>query len=526
MDIEKAGSDNDELLFAEEDEQPTAREPIKGYWKILIVDDEEEVHNVTKMVLNDIVFKGKGIHFFHAYSGEESVKLIRENPDTAIILLDVVMEDDNSGLKVIKYIREVLKNQIVRIVIRTGQPGEAPEKKVIVDYDINDYREKTELTSQKLFSTVIASLRSYESLTTIESNRLGLEKIINASAKLLDIQRADKFAPDMLEEITAFFSSASDFNSNGISGFIADITGGEYRLIASSGLFNPELSSANSKDLLFVVEDRIKKLKTERTLYYFDTNRYICYFKTRNGFENVIFLQSNEKFIYADAYLIEILTSIISSIYENMLLTKEIEDTQKEILFTIGEVIETRSHETGNHVRRVAEYSKLLALKYGLPEDQAELIKQASPMHDVGKVGILDRILNKPAKLTEDEFEEIKTHTSRGYNIFKSSNRKLLKTAAIIALQHHERWDGSGYPNGISGEEIHIFGRITCLADVFDALGSDRVYKKAWKLVDILNYINAEKGKLFDPNLVDIFFENLDEILKIQETLQDSKEVK
>ncbi len=526
MDIEKTESDGDEILFADEDEQQAIREPVKGYWKVLIVDDEEEVHNVTKMVLNDIVFKGKGIHFLHAYSGEETVKLIRENPDTAIILLDVVMEDDNSGLKVIKYIREVMKNPIVRIVIRTGQPGEAPEKKVIVDYDINDYREKTELTSQKLFSTVIASLRSYESLTTIESNRIGLEKIINASAKLLEIKRADKFAMEVLEEIVAFFSSDSEKGSGGISGFIADITDGEYRIIATSGVFKDGVSGSDPRNLVSVVEERIKRIKSEKSLYYFDSNRYIGYFKSRNSFENVIFLQSNEKFIYADAYLIEILTSIISSIYENMLLTKEIEDTQKEILFTIGEVVETRSHETGNHVRRVAEYSKLLALKYGLPEDQAELIKQASPMHDVGKVGILDRILNKPAKLTEEEFDEIKTHTSRGYNIFKSSNRKLLKTAAIIALQHHERWDGSGYPNGLAGEEIHIFGRITCLADVFDALGSDRVYKKAWKLVDILNYINSEKGKLFDPKLVDIFFDNLDDILKIQEMLQDSKEVK
>jgi response regulator RpfG family c-di-GMP phosphodiesterase len=519
MDVKKPAEESDELFFAEEDDEQSAKEQVSGYWKILIVDDEEEVHNVTKMVLNDIVFKGRGIQFLHAYSGDETIRMMQANPDTAIILLDVVMEDDNSGLTVIKHIREVMKNPIVRIVIRTGQPGEAPEKKVIVDYDINDYREKTELTSQKLFSTVIASLRSYESLTTIESNRSALEKIIKTSAKLLDIQRIDRFSSEVLSEIIGFFSDDNHIEEQSISGFIADITGSDYRIVASEWP-DGDVGEARIHESMAL----IKKVRNERALYFLDGTRYIGYFRSKNGFENVIFIESSRGFLLSDKFLIEILTSIISSIYENVLLTKEIEDTQKEILFTLGEVVETRSHETGNHVRRVAEYSKLFALKYGLSETEAELIKQASPMHDVGKVGILDRILSKPAKLTTEEFEEIKTHTSRGYNIFKSSQRKLLKTAAIIALQHHERYDGTGYPNGLCGEDIHIYGRITCLADIFDALGSERVYKKAWHLPEILEYLKAEKGKIFDPKLIDIFFDSLDEIIMIRDSFSDPKE--
>lgn len=208
---------------------------------------------------------------------------------------------------------------------------------------------------------------------------------------------------------------------------------------------------------------------------------------------------------------------IRQDITEVINLHKELEDTQREVIYKMGEIVETRSEETGNHVKVVAEYSKLLAIKYGLSQSEAELLKHASPMHDIGKVGIPDSLLNKPSKLTCEEFEIMKTHTTVGYKILKTSNRPILKASAIVAYEHHEKWDGSGYPRGLSGHDIHIYGRITALADVFDALGSERIYKKAWKLNDILEYFKEEKGKHFDPELVDIFFNNLDEFLEIRE---------
>lgn len=219
--------------------------------------------------------------------------------------------------------------------------------------------------------------------------------------------------------------------------------------------------------------------------------------------------------------LINIFGMTVAATFDNSFLTKEIEDTQKEIIFTLGEFSEARSKETGNHVKRVAEYSKLLALKYGLPEEEAELIKLASPMHDVGKLGITDTILNKPGKLAPEEFEIIKAHGVLGYEILRNSNRKIMQTAALIALQHHEKYDGTGYPNGIKGEDIHIYGRITAIADVFDALGSHRVYKAAWPLDKILEYFAGEKRKHFDPKLVDIFFDNLPEFLQIRDAFKD-----
>jgi PAS domain S-box-containing protein len=202
-------------------------------------------------------------------------------------------------------------------------------------------------------------------------------------------------------------------------------------------------------------------------------------------------------------------------------LRQEIEDTQKEVVFTMGAIGESRSKETGNHVKRVAEYSYLLAILSGVNEREAELLKLASPMHDIGKVGIPDAILNKPGKLTFDEFEIMKTHAFKGYEMLQGSTREILKISSIVAHEHHEKWDGKGYPNGLIGENIHIFGRITAICDVFDALGSERVYKRAWKLDKILELFKEESGKQFDPRLVDLFFENLDKFLLIRDKYID-----
>lgn len=198
---------------------------------------------------------------------------------------------------------------------------------------------------------------------------------------------------------------------------------------------------------------------------------------------------------------------------EIQILNQEMIATQSEVIFTMGEICETRSHETGMHVRRVAEYSYLLANLAGVAE--AEMIKQTAPMHDIGKVAIPDSILNKPGPLTVDEWGVMKTHSRLGYQMLDVSDREMFKMAAIIALQHHEKWDGSGYPDGLKGENIHIAGRIVAIADVFDALGNDRCYKKAWPLDQILGLLKEEQGKAFEPKLIELFMDNLDKFIEI-----------
>ena len=201
-------------------------------------------------------------------------------------------------------------------------------------------------------------------------------------------------------------------------------------------------------------------------------------------------------------------------------LNEEIENTQKEVVFAMGTIGEFRSHETGLHVRRVALYCEILARYYGLNKKDVDILFHAAPMHDIGKVAIPDSILNKPGKLSLEEFKVMKGHAELGCEMINHSDRPLLVAAAIVAHEHHEKWDGSGYPRALVGNDIHIYGRITALADVFDALCSRRVYKEPWDDEFIFKYIRDESGKHFDPILVNIFFTNLDEFLDVRSRLQ------
>lgn len=200
---------------------------------------------------------------------------------------------------------------------------------------------------------------------------------------------------------------------------------------------------------------------------------------------------------------------------------QEVIDTQKEVITTLGQVVESRSSETANHTLRVGDMSYELAILAGLPEEEAELVRMASPMHDVGKIGIPDSILNKPGKLTQEEYRFMQNHPDIGYRILNKSERVVFKAAAVIAYQHHERWDGGGYPRKLKGEDIHIYGRIVGLVDVFDAIFSNRVYRKAMPLEKALGIMREEAGKHFDPCLSELFLGNLPRFLAIAERYED-----
>jgi HD-GYP domain-containing protein (c-di-GMP phosphodiesterase class II) len=292
-----------------------------------------------------------------------------------------------------------------------------------------------------------------------------------------------------------------------------------YRLLqVDKKRFKPTLESFMKfvhPDDVDIVQYNLDLAKTSKKIVSFEYRIVL-----RDGTE--IFIASSCEVIkydiHGDAL---IMVGTITDISKAKKLDQEIVDTQKDVIFTMGAIGETRSHETGQHVKRVAEYSKLLYLLVGANEEESELLKMASPMHDIGKIGIPDDILNKPGKLTPSEWAIMQTHSELGYEMLKNSNRDILKLAATVALSHHEKYDGSGYPNGLLANEIPIVGRITALADVFDALGSDRCYKRAWKIDEILELIKQERARHFDPQLVDLFLENLDKFLDIRDEYKD-----
>ncbi|MEJ2414524.1 MAG: response regulator [Sulfurimonas sp.] len=196
----------------------------------------------------------------------------------------------------------------------------------------------------------------------------------------------------------------------------------------------------------------------------------------------------------------------------------ELEETQKEIIYLLTELMESTSDETGKHIKRVAEISKLLATLHNtLSQDEIDEIFFAAPLHDIGKITIPQEILHKSGKYTEEEFQIMKQHTTNAHKILKNSKRRLMKAGDIIALQHHEKWDGSGYPEGLKANEIHIYGRIVAVADVLDALTHKRIYKDSWSFEEAANYIIERKAKQFDPILVELFENNLESFKKILE---------
>ena len=214
--------------------------------------------------------------------------------------------------------------------------------------------------------------------------------------------------------------------------------------------------------------------------------------------------------------------------------TQELENTLKlakrteyEISIRLGLASEFRDLETGGHIKRMSHYSTLLAKLYGLEEEECELILYAAPLHDIGKVGIPDKILLKPGRFEGNEFEIMKQHSILGAKMLEGAdNFPVLKAGHIIALQHHERWDGKGYPSNIKGEDIHLYARIIAVADVFDALSSKRCYKKPMELQTVLNILKEESGTHFDPTLVDLLLNNIDKFLLIQDKYQDNKSTK
>ena len=200
---------------------------------------------------------------------------------------------------------------------------------------------------------------------------------------------------------------------------------------------------------------------------------------------------------------------------------QEIEQTQKELIYTIARITDVHSAETGNHIKRVSEYAKLLAILAGYDKEKAEVFKLSAAMHDVGKIGIPHTILNKPGKLTEEEITVMREHPNIGHDILSQSKRPLLRAAAIVAQQHHEKYDGTGYPKGLKGKQIHILGRIAALADVFDALDTPRPYKKRWQLNETMQFIQKESGRHFDPRLVDLMTKHFGQFRKIRDRFPD-----
>ncbi|ENM5901206.1 DUF3369 domain-containing protein [Vibrio mimicus] len=488
-------------------------------WRVLLVDDDEQMHQITRLALTGFQFQNRPLELISVLSGHEAQKVMAEQSNIALALIDVVMETENAGLDLVRYIRDVLQNRQVRLVLRTGQAGQAPEDNVIKDYEIDDYKEKTELTTQKLRTLLYSMLRAYRDLCLIEDQKRGLSHVIEASANVQNTKTLQTYATAVLSQLTSLLK----LHASAFYCVVNPRPGGEEYsalTVATTAECVDLYVESPFEGLPAEVETRCKEvLKKGRTCDYGDA--YVFFKQDERGVDSVLYVDLEQELSELDRKLLEIYMYNIGLTFENINLMVDLRETSKELVYNLANAVEARSRETGAHVQRVSLFSERLAILYGLSDTDVEMIKNAAPLHDVGKVAIPDSILHKPGKLDAEEWTIMQKHVEYGVDILSRSKRRLIHVAKEIAATHHEKWDGSGYPNRLQGDAIPISGRITALADVFDALGAKRSYKEPWSDEQIRNELLTQKGRHFDPQLVELLIEHWDEFIAIRASLPD-----
>ncbi len=510
------GLENKHLHFT-----PTHQNRVVPPWKVLIVDDEPEVHDVTRLVLGNFEFADRRLQFLSAYSAVEARSLLAANPDTAVLLLDVVMESEQAGLALVRCIREDLHNPFVRIVLRTGQAGQAPEQEVIAVYIINDYKEKTELTASRLTTTMYAALRAYRDMRAIEAHRKGLENVIRASAQIFARQNSRDFASAVLAQLTDMVGLEHGALYCTIDHRQSVLGEAEnFHISAATGDYERLIQGNAEEALPAAVVDSMRQAYRSKT-HHFDKDHYVLHFIDSHQSESLLFVGGSWNLSPLDYKLVEMFCTNVSIAFDNLHLNDELLSSQLEMVYLLAGAAETRSQETANHVRRVGLLAEMLGHGMDLDASLCKNLLYAAPLHDIGKIGIPDVVLNKPGAHTPEEVEVMRTHSAIGARLLGSSQRPVLRLAAQIAGSHHENWDGTGYPARLAGDAIPIAGRITMVADVFDALGSRRCYKEPWEPGRIRDFMLAERGRKFDPVVVDCLFEHWDEAIELRNKLPD-----
>lgn len=487
---------------------PRGRKP----WVVVVVDDDPLVHEVTRVVLADFHFEGRALEFLSASSAREARDFFLRRTDIAVALVDVVMESETAGLDLVRFVREEAGRHLTRLVLRTGQPGLAPEDQIIHRYDLHDYWEKTELSARKLVTVVHSALRAYRDLLALETSRQGVQKLLEMSPSLQSCQTLDAFAKRSLDHFLDLLGM-SDASGKALVGHES---GDEIVVIAAKGGWEKG-QRFGGLDLLLPLMTPVRRSQE----WTWENGIFEARLTRRDNEPLFFHIEGVPELSDEDARLLGLLHHQIKVLLDNLQLWLDALNTQFETVHLLADAVESRSKETGAHTRRVGEVAWILAKALGMDSARAEILRRAAPLHDLGKVAIPDSVLNKPAKLDPEEWCVMKTHAQVGYEILSKSQRGPMQMAALVAHEHHEKWDGTGYPRGIRGTAISLEGRIVALVDVVDALLSRRCYKTPWPLEDVLDLVRDQSGKHFDPDVVDAFFRNLQEILAIRRALPD-----
>lgn len=462
-------------------------------WNVLVVDDEAIVHTVTDLVLKPFTFEDRPVRLISAYSAAEARQIVEQERDIAVALVDIVMETDHAGLDLVRWIRDERNDRLMRIVIRTGQPGKAPEAAVIARYEINDYKQKTELSDTRLITTVATALRNYRDLVKMERDFRNLQNLVSSARPFWSPGEQTRLDEVIVERF------ASLLNGPAVSAALVTRGEGASEVRIGRGRFAEGRLTAEDRRLIDRAADG------EATIV--DGRAFVAYLDGSVGVPRYLILEAPGVLDRTERSVLDAFVSSISLAVANVTLTQTMDRIQHDMLFFLGEVVERRSETTGNHVRRVSHIVRAICHALGYDDDETERIALASSLHDVGKIVIPDEILHKPGTLSNEEFDVIKSHTVVGSELLSRSSDSFFSLAAAVARHHHERWDGSGYPDRLAGDTIPRSARVTAVADVFDALSHPRSYKPAWSFTETVAFIDSNAGSQFDPVVVETFLQ-------------------
>ncbi len=515
-------ADDDLLFFDDQDGQSERAAGPANRWKMMIIDDEPEVHSITRLVLADFAYKGRPAHFISAHSAAEARAILAREQDIAVILLDVVMETDDAGLKLVHHIREELKNKHVRIILRTGQPGQAPERAVILEYDINDYKAKTQLTAQQLFTTTVAALRSYKDIMALELNRQGLEKIIEASSSLFQARSMKLFAAGVLTQMSGLIGVGPDAILCVQRGPVLSGSEDGLYVLAGSGRFERLINEPAAEHIDPAVLSAILQALEERRNVY-ASDHCALYMRSPNDRENVVYLHSDRQLSDLDRQLIELFCGRISIGFDNLHHLEQMRRAQEGAAAMLADMAERWTGAVDDPTLRIGHMVERIARRLRdqgrfadvIDDHFLENVGLAALLHDVGNAEIDPAILGKPGPLDEEERRAMKAHTVRGSALLGraarlAEGRTWLHLGAEIARGHHERWDGSGYPDALAGAAIPLSARIVAVADVYDAMTRERPWRAALDYGTAFAEIRDGAGVRYDPQVVAAFLDVVD----------------
>lgn len=515
-------------------------------WKVLVIDDEEDVHGVTRLVLSDFSFDGRGIELLHAHSGAEAMAIFGRETNIAVALVDVVMETDQAGLDVIRYVRETLDNRFVRLILRTGHPGSAPEREVIARYDINDYKAKTELSSLKLYSAMMTALRGYRDIMDIEAQQQATVRVLDVAAMLFQARSVLEFAELSLEGFqellgingSAFYTDgpAEVMGSNGVlaSNGLRDLAGeaGESGLIDrlgmvadcayENGIAVVRLACRHADSHFICAEmERVPTALDRLVTKLFRLN-------ATSALDNLLLLEKNQR---AQRQAIRALANLApyrhaeapngagasKAILDqaNRLAAGHHVDSAEflsflRLLAVDAEIGEWDEKAAFRHVVRVGRLARKLAELAGMDWDFCEAIVVAGELHDVGKIFVAPSGSSGWFEPDAAKRALAAGHAIWGAEFLRGVSHhagEVVNMAADVALHHHEMWNGRGYPLQKAGEMIPLSARIVAIVDFFDLCISPKL-DTAYRVVspeEAFGLVETASGAYFDPALVKLF---------------------